>query len=95
MKYSNAAALRTALDQRLLTEANTSRSDIARLRRRVTDVFTARGSAEAPVELPDPPASWPARYAELAEDLQLSARDIEAAMSTLRTFWKRATDQRG
>ena len=36
MKYANAAALRAALDQRLVTEANTSGTDIARLRRRVT-----------------------------------------------------------
>ena len=35
MKYANAAALRAALDQRLVTEANSSRTDIARLRRRV------------------------------------------------------------
>ncbi|MDT5017189.1 MAG: hypothetical protein QOD39_3349, partial [Mycobacterium sp.] len=37
--------------------------------------------------LPDPPSAWPARYAELAEDFQLSAHDIQAAMTTLRTFW--------
>jgi len=61
----------------------------------VADVFTARGSALAPVELPDPPSAWPARYAELAEDLQLSAHDIEAAMITLRTFWARAVNQSG
>ena len=61
----------------------------------VTNVFTARGSAEAPTELPDPPSAWPARYAELAEDLQLSAQDIEAAMITLRTFWARAVNQSG
>jgi hypothetical protein len=61
----------------------------------VADVFTARGFTEAPIELPDPPSAWPARYAELAEDLQLSAHDIEAAMITLRTFWARAVNQSG
>ena len=34
MKYATAAALRAALDQRLVTEANTSGTDIARLRSR-------------------------------------------------------------
>jgi hypothetical protein len=58
----------------------------------VADVFTARGSADPPTALPDPPSDWSARYAELAEELQLSAQDIEAAMSTLRAFWTRATD---
>jgi hypothetical protein len=57
----------------------------------VGDVFLARGSPGAPVELPDPPADWPARYAELAADLQLSAPDVQAAMSTLRAFWEQAT----
>lgn len=36
MRYATAAALRAALDQRLVTEANTAGTDIARLRRRVT-----------------------------------------------------------
>jgi len=58
----------------------------------VGDVFLARGSARAPVELPDPPADWRARYAELAADLQLSAPDVGAAMSALRAFWAQATD---
>lgn len=35
MRYATAAALRAALDQRLVAEANTSGTDIARLRRRV------------------------------------------------------------
>jgi hypothetical protein len=58
----------------------------------VGDVFLARGSAGAPVELPDPPADWLERYAELAADLQLSAPDVGTAMSALRAFWAQATD---
>lgn len=58
----------------------------------VGDVFIARGCASAPVELSDPPADWWARYAELAADLQLSAPDVGAAMSTLRAFWAEATN---
>lgn len=58
----------------------------------VGDVFIARGSTGAPVELLDPPADWWARYAELAADLQLSAPDIGAAMSAVRAFWAEATE---
>jgi hypothetical protein len=57
------------------------------LRATVTDVFTARPGGPLPEELADPPAGWDARYVELVEDLDLSARTVEAAMATLRAFW--------
>jgi hypothetical protein len=60
--------------------------------RAVGEVFIARGSARALVEPPDPAADWLAHYAELPSDRQLSAPDIAAAMSALRTFWAQATD---
>lgn len=53
----------------------------------VADVFTARESGPPPQHLPDPPADWPARYAELAAELHLSSPTIDAAMATLRAFW--------
>jgi hypothetical protein len=59
------------------------------------EVFTARGATGPPRNLPDPPADWQARYAELANDLRLSAETIEAAMATLRAFWTQATKQPG
>lgn len=55
----------------------------------VAEVFAARG-AIPPGSIPDPPASWRPRYAELADDLQLSSQDVDAAMTALRAFWTRA-----
>jgi hypothetical protein len=83
MKYANAAALRTALDQRLVTEANTSRTDIARLRRRVTferllvrfalagaDRWVLKGGAAVEMRIAD--------KARTTKDLDLAARHTGA-----------------
>jgi hypothetical protein len=56
----------------------------------VADVFAARNAGAAPEHIPDPPADWPARYAELAAELRLSAPTVDAAMNALRAFWARA-----
>jgi hypothetical protein len=69
----------------------------AQLRATVATVFTVRPGADLPTGLPDPPVGWDARYAELVENLNLSAPSIDAAMSTLRAFWTEtlaATEER-
>ncbi|MFN8035403.1 MAG: nucleotidyl transferase AbiEii/AbiGii toxin family protein [Acidimicrobiia bacterium] len=58
-----------------------------RLRDAVAHVYEVRGPSPPPSELPDPPESWKPRFAELVEDLDLSASTVEAAMVTVRTFW--------
>jgi hypothetical protein len=50
-------------------------------------LYDARASHALPVELPDPPSDWAARYAELAADLDVSAKSLSEAMRTLRVFW--------
>jgi len=59
----------------------------AELRTTTAAVFMARTAGALPDALPDPPAGWNARYVELVENLHLSARDVDAAMATLRAFW--------
>jgi len=53
-------------------------------------LFTARASHELPGEVPDPRRDWTARYAELAADLDISAKTIAEAMRMLRAFWTTA-----
>jgi hypothetical protein len=50
-------------------------------------VFQVRRLHALPDEIPDPPASWSATYAMLADGLDLQATDIVDAMTTLRRFW--------
>jgi predicted nucleotidyltransferase component of viral defense system len=50
-------------------------------------VFTVRGLHALPDDLPDPPASWSATYAMLANELDIAATDIVGAMASLRRFW--------
>ncbi|MGI8682803.1 MAG: nucleotidyl transferase AbiEii/AbiGii toxin family protein [Mycobacteriales bacterium] len=59
----------------------------AEMRSAVESVFAARGTHPVPNELPDPPAAWDRRYADLAADLDIRARTIDQAMETLRAFW--------
>jgi hypothetical protein len=99
MKYANAAALRAALDQRLVTEANSSRTDIARLRRRVTferllvrfalaggDRWVLKGGAAVEMRIAD--------KARTTKDLDLAARhtgandaDVREALVCWRPDW--------
>ena len=89
MKYANAAALRAALDQRLVTEANTSRSDIARLRRRVTferllvrfaladgERWVLKGGAAVEVRMAD--------RARTTKDIDLAARHTDGTDADVR-----------
>lgn len=66
----------------------------AELGRAVVETFQSRGDDELPMAIPDPPADWEPRYAVLAEDLQLSASTISAAMTTLRAYWSAALETR-
>lgn len=50
-------------------------------------LFAARATHETPTAIPDPPAEWDARYRELAADLDVGAKDLDAAMRQLRAFW--------
>jgi hypothetical protein len=54
----------------------------------VRHVFTVRATHEVPTTLPDPPADWAARYATLADELDLDEVTVEAAMALLRPFWE-------
>lgn len=53
----------------------------------VGQVFASRSTHPVPAELPDPPTDWAPRYAELAADLDISARAVDQAMRVLRAFW--------
>lgn len=89
MRYATAAALRAALDQRLVTEANTSGTDIARLRRRVTferllvrfalvdgERWVLKGGAAVEVRMTD--------RARTTKDIDLAARHTEATDADVR-----------
>ena len=62
------------------------KGDVARV---TAEVFIARGTPVL-AEIPDPPTDWEARYAELADELGLSVRTIEEAMTPVREFWAQA-----
>lgn len=62
----------------------------AELHAAATEVFAARDGTSAPSDIPDPPSTWAARFGELADELNLSAPAIGAAMDALRSFWSRA-----
>jgi hypothetical protein len=55
----------------------------------VEHLFAARATHEVPASLPDPPADWAGRYATLADELDLTARTVDQAMTLLRVFWAR------
>ena len=89
MKYATAAALRAALDQRLVTEANTSGTDLTRLRRRVTferllvrfaladsERWVLKGGAAVEVRMAD--------RARTTKDIDLAARHTEATDADVR-----------
>jgi hypothetical protein len=53
----------------------------------VRHLFAARATHEVPTYIPDPPAEWAPRYAELTADLEIGANTIDRAMEELRAFW--------
>lgn len=59
----------------------------AKLLATVRHVFAVRSTHDLPEGLPDPPADWAGRYATLADELDLEADSVEAAMERLRSFW--------
>jgi hypothetical protein len=50
-------------------------------------VWSARNGTEPPRALPPLPASWPARYARLAEDHDVEARTFAQAVALVRSLW--------
>lgn len=53
----------------------------------VRHVFAVRATHPIPRELPDPPAGWVDRYAELAAELNLDHPTLAQATAALRSFW--------
>ena len=53
----------------------------------VEHVFAARGTHPVPDTLPDPAPAWVVQYPREVVHLDVSARTLAEAMSTLRTFW--------
>jgi predicted nucleotidyltransferase component of viral defense system len=60
------------------------------LRAAVESLFAARATHAIPARLPPPPASWRAKYAELADELTLDQSDLAAAHARLQDFWATA-----
>ena len=58
--------------------------------RAAAHVFEVRGTHPLPIALPDPPAGWGPRYAQLAGELDISARTVDDAMTVVRAFWAQA-----
>ncbi|MCY7303650.1 MAG: hypothetical protein LH654_11590 [Thermoleophilia bacterium] len=63
-----------------------------KLERVTAHVFETRATHVWPDELPDPPEGWGPDYAKRVESLDLSARTLDEAMSTLRAFWARVRE---
>lgn len=57
---------------------------------RVRHVFDVRGTHPVPDRIPNPPADWDRRYAELAGELDVTATTLDRAEQVLRDFWAAA-----
>jgi len=53
----------------------------------IDHVFNERRTHPVPEVLPDPPADWEARYAELAQELDIGPKTVAEAMAVVRPFW--------
>lgn len=53
----------------------------------VSRLFEARAGSALPVELPDPPSFWRENYPVLANELEVSAKTLDEAMTLARNFW--------
>jgi len=74
------------VDLLLLIEAGLPDREALREALRVTFVEGAR--RPLPAELPAPPAAWRDDFAVMAQELQLSVRDLDAAFAALAAFWR-------
>lgn len=61
--------------------------DLDELRRVVDDIFAARATHDVPTELPDAPASWEARFAQRADELDLTVGTLGDAVALVRELW--------
>jgi hypothetical protein len=50
--------------------------------------FARRNTHPIPVDLPDPPAIWAHEFTALADETQVRARTLTAAVGVLRGFWQ-------
>lgn len=53
----------------------------------VSHLFAVRATHDLPDDLPDPPTFWQESYPTIAEELDVSAKTLEAAMALVRDFW--------
>lgn len=67
--------------------------DLARLRERLTVVYTERDGTLPPQLLPEPPGSWDEPYAALAADLNLTAATPDAAYDLVAASYAAAWDE--
>jgi hypothetical protein len=65
---------RGALDSRTVREA-------------VVETFRRRARHAVPQELASPPESWRGEFGAMAAEVEISARDIDAAIGVLRAYW--------
>ena len=64
--------------------------DPASARAAAAHVFDVRNTHPLPTQLPDVPADWEERYARYAEELDISAKTTDDAITLLREFWSNA-----
>jgi predicted nucleotidyltransferase component of viral defense system len=62
--------------------------DPQRCREALRTTFEHRKTQELPARFPQPPAEWAETYAALAQELDLSARDLEEAYMYLDSIWQ-------
>ena len=70
----------------LMLIATTGPLDARRVRAAIEQTFAFRGTHEVPTRLPDPPASWEAPYATIAEEDRLRWTTLGEAVEAARVF---------
>ena len=76
--------VRDLVDLMILLDLNL---DPARVLSAVKGIFGARATHPVPQLLEDPPASWGARFPNLAMEVNLAQATVAAAMARLRKYW--------
>lgn len=81
--------VRDLVDLVLLIERDLPTPALAR--RAVQNVWRERDDRDPPRELPELPASWPQRYAALAEGLDVDATNFATAYALVAGYWQQLT----